>query len=277
MHAAAFAATGLAGWSYRAIDVPPHRLADALRGLVALDFVGCNVTLPHKIATAGLVDRLDDSARASGAVNTVVVEGGALVGADTDGEGLLRSLAWEVGWSPEGARALILGAGGSARAVACALSLAGADHVHVAARRAEAASALAAHVAALGRATASSGTLDTLAAPPLGFDVVVQATSYGLGVTADSRAWAEAVLRFALWTAGLRHGAVAVDLVYRPHDTAFLAAAARRGARTAHGIGMLLHQGALAFERWTGLEAPVDAMRAALDRAITGSGPTPAP
>ena len=136
MHNAAYAALGM-DWAYVPLAVPPERLTDALRGLAALGFAGVNVTIPHKQAVAGLVDELSDAARDAGSVNTVLVrDDGSLRGETTDGDGLLDAL----GELPDG-RAVVLGAGGSARSVVAALRSAGAD-VAVSARRPEAAGAL---------------------------------------------------------------------------------------------------------------------------------------
>lgn len=277
---AGFAALGL-DWRYVPLPTPPSRLADAVRGLAALGFVGANVTLPHKEAVAALVDALDQDARLAAAVNTLVVEGPPerprLTGHATDGAGFLASLREETGADPAGATVLLLGAGGGARGVAAALARAGAARIVVANRTADRAAAL---VEALGAAlVAARLPAPRLEAVPLepgalaphlrAADLVVQATSAGMAGGPDPSALPPIALE------ALPARAVVADLVYVPEVTPLLAAARRAGLRTLPGAGMLLHQGALAFERWTGRTAPLDAMRAALRAALAESPSTP--
>lgn len=256
---AAFSATGFDG-TYVRFPVEPHDLADAVRGLRALGVAGANITVPHKSAVLALLDSVDDEARGIGAVNTIVRlahapgrEGALLHGANTDVGGLVRALE-EAGAVLSGSRALVLGAGGAARAAVYGLARAGA-HVTVAARRAEAARSLCGDVLALSDAAALREALARA-------DLVVQATSATMHAGDDraARAFVDALPLDAL-----RPGALVTDLVYAPRDTALLVAARTHGARTLDGTAMLLHQGALAFELWTGLRAPLDVMRAALD------------
>ena len=236
---AAFAAAGVDA-SYVRFPVAPDALADAVRGLRALGIAGANVTVPHKTSVLPLLDSVDDAARAIGAVNTVVRgEDGRLHGLNTDAGGLVRALV-EAGARLEGARALVLGAGAE---------------VTVAARRQEAARALWHDALSLSDDTGLRTALTRA-------DVVVHATSATL-LGDDDRATRLFLAQLPL--EALRPGTLITDLVYTPRDTALLRAARAHGARTLDGTAMLLHQGALAFERWTGLPAPLEAMRAALD------------
>ena len=283
MQAAAFRAAGLP-WSYTAWDVPPGDLAAAL-AQVRSDpaWAGVNLTIPHKEAVLPLLDRVDPAARRLGAVNTVVREDdGTLVGYNTDGAGFLRDLE-EHGLPAgqlAGRRALILGAGGAARAVAFALLDVGMD-VILANRTEERAAALARDLERAGaqgrRAPGPRVQVLTLDDPRLpavaaGCWLVVNATSAGMPPQ-------EGIDPLPA-TCRPHPGQVFYDLVYRPAVTPFLARAAAAGARAIGGLGMLLHQGAAAFEHWTNRPAPVAAMRAALEAALAGrdaAGTGPAP
>lgn len=239
IHNAAFAAAGL-DWVYVAFAVAPGRGADAVRSLPTLGIGGINVTMPHKVDAARACDELTTVARALGSVNTVVVrDDGSCLGASTDGEGFLRSLTDE-GLDPAGRSVLVLGAGGAARAVADALIRVGA-RVTVASRRPEAARALAAAVA--------GAEVSAWPSSPAGdMEIVVNATPIGMGD--DAGIPIEPVA-----------GQWIVDLVYHPLETGLLRKATETGARPIGGLGMLVHQAALAFELWTGLPAPLSAMR----------------
>jgi shikimate dehydrogenase len=258
MHNAAFAALGL-DWAYVPWPVGPERLGEALKGLRALtNFAGANVTVPHKEAILPYLDGLTAEARAVGAVNTIVREADRLTGHTTDGAGLLADLAEALGFPPRGARIVIVGAGGAARAAAFALAAAGARRVTILNRSAERARALAADV---GRATPA---VETVAYPLHQYpadqilgsaDLVINATSVGLHAGDHS----------PLDLGPCRPPTVAHDLVYNPPETGFLREARARGLRAVNGLGMLVHQGAAAFSLWTGRPAPTDVMRRALD------------
>jgi shikimate dehydrogenase len=241
---AAFEAAGL-DWAYLAFEVPPGGAVDALAAMRAFRLRGLSVTMPHKDAVAGAVDELSDAARALGAVNCVVPRDGLLVGESTDGAGFIEALADDPGFDPAGRTCCVLGAGGAARAVIYALSRAGASEVVVVNRTADRAVTAAALAGPRGRA----GAPDDVA----GADFVVNATSVGMG---DDSA-------LPVDTALLRPGQVVVDLVYDPLETPLLAAARAAGATAVDGLGMLVHQAALAFTLWTGEQAPLDAMHAA--------------
>jgi shikimate dehydrogenase len=238
IHNAAYAAAGL-DWVFVALPVVAGHGAAAVRAMPVLGIAGMSVTMPHKADAATACDELTDDSAALGVVNTVVARpDGTLIGGSTDGEGLLRSLA-EAGLDVAGRTVLVLGAGGAARAAVRSLGLAGAT-VTVAARRRAAAEASAA--LAPGAAVAEPGER-----AGSGFDVVLNATPLGMAGELPP----VAVPGSGQW---------AVDLVYHPEETPFLAAAAAAGARTVGGLGMLVHQAALGFEAMTGCPAPLDAM-----------------
>ncbi|HSL59990.1 MAG TPA: shikimate dehydrogenase [Acidimicrobiales bacterium] len=250
IHNAAFAATGL-DWTYLAFDVEPGDAAAAVAAMRALGLGGLSVTMPHKAAVLDHLDRVSPEAAALGAVNCIVPDGGELVGHNTDGGGFVDSLAADAGFDPSGARCLVLGAGGAARAVVVALARAGAVEVVVVNRSAAPAERAAALAGAVGRV---GDPTDVRAA-----DLVVNATPVGMhggpnGSPVD--------------TTWLGPHQLVADLVYHPSTTPLLLAADERGARTLGGVGMLVHQAARAFELWTGRPAPIAAMRAAVDRSV---------
>ncbi|WP_217924202.1 shikimate dehydrogenase [Miltoncostaea oceani] len=245
MHNAAFRALRL-DWIYAAFPVEPARVEEAVHGLAAAGCAGLNVTIPHKRAAIAACSSVSEAVTAIGAANTLVPDGaGGFRGDNTDAAGFLRALDEQAPLDLAGADVLLIGAGGAARAVAFALRGRGA-RVRVANRTAAAAAELGDPVPFTGPA------LDTVAGQSA---LVVNATSLGLhgdDVPAE------------LPMAGIGRGQVVADIVYRPGGTPWLAAAAGRGARTVDGLGMLLHQGAAAFEQWTGQSPPVEVMREAL-------------
>ena len=277
MHNAAFAALGL-DWVYVSLPVPPERVGDAVRGLVALGFAGANVTVPHKQAVIPFLDELTPIARAIGAVNTIVVRpDGSLLGDSTDGAGFMADLRTHGVVAEEqksrGAEeqrgqdissrphlrtsALVLGAGGAARAVVYALAESGAA-VTIANRTPENAEKLRQDIAAA--LPGAAGRLQTcrwpddLAGEVAQAGLIVNTTSLGLH-DGDPLPW-DAAIPF-------RPGQVVYDLIYH-RPTELLALARSQGARALAGLGMLVRQGACAFELWTGQAAPVDTMLRAL-------------
>lgn len=249
IHNAAFEALGL-DWSYFAVSVPQGRAGDALAAMRSLHLAGLSVTMPHKAATAAGVDVLTERAEALGAVNCVAWRGTQLEGDSTDGPGFLDSLRVDHGWDPSGRRAVVLGAGGAARAVIAALAEAGATEVAVVARRPDRAAHAAGLAGSVGRVAEHDAVADA--------ELLVNATPVGMG---DDRA---VPVRPDL----LRTGQVVVDLVYDPVETGLLLAARERGALPVNGVGMLVHQAAHAFRRWTGEDPPVEVMSAAAVAAL---------
>lgn len=255
MHNAAFAATGL-NWVYVACHVSPSRLAGAVRGARDLGWVGLSLTVPHKVAALELVDRLDDEARVLGAVNTLrFTTDGCIEGFNTDGYGLVKALDEEFGLSLRGRHVLILGAGGGAgRALAMKCALEKAGRLYLANRTRERMEELYARVQATGIA-AEMLSLNEAGRVLGNVEVIINATSVGLR-SGDS-----------LLLQPHRHHYV-YDTIYNPPETALLRAARQVGARAANGLSMLLHQGARAWEIWTGRPAPVEVMRKALQTAV---------
>jgi shikimate dehydrogenase len=239
---AAFREVGL-DWRYVKLPVPPELFEETVRALPGSGYRGANVTIPHKHAALALADERSAAAAAIGAANTLLFgEDGRIQADNTDAPGFLAAL----GEDPAGKRALVLGAGGAGRAVAWALREAGAAEVGVWNRTADRAAALAhdlgvAHVERPGAC-----------------DLLVNATSVGL----DPPLEGDEALR-ALGLDTVDPPPVVVDLVYSDKPTALLAWACAGGSRTVDGLEVLVRQGALSFERWTGREAPLDVMRAA--------------
>lgn len=256
IHRAAFEAAGIDA-VYGRFHVRAEQLEAAIHGARALGICGLNVTLPHKESVMPLLDEVEDDARLIGAVNTIARQGERLIGLNTDAPGLVASLV-EAGAQTRGSRVVILGAGGAARAAAVGLARAGAASVRVLARRPQAASALATQLASALSFPMTSDALDVADA----FDdasLIVQASSATLDPAAG-----EALAAALPWERA--RDAAVVDLVYQPPRTAVLRAAERAGLHTIEGGGMLLHQAALAWTRWTGKQAPLAAMRKALER-----------
>jgi shikimate dehydrogenase len=257
MHRAAFAATGLNA-AYLPWAVVPARLPAAVGGLRSMEnLLGANVTVPHKEAIVPLLDGLTPEAEAVGAVNTLIPRDGRLVGDNTDGAGFLTALREELGCHPEGLSAAILGAGGAARAVAVALARGGARRLLLVNRTVSRAEELAGHLTT--HHPGCEVTVQTLHSswrvgqlPEI--RLLVNTTSVGLHPS-DPLLFDYESLPAQVWV---------LDLIYRPAETPLLRVARRRGCRAANGLGMLLYQGALALERWTGAPAPVQAMREAV-------------
>jgi shikimate dehydrogenase len=248
MQNAAFAHEAL-DWAYVPLRVDAAALDAALAGLAALSFAGANVTLPHKEAVAGRCDTLGQVAAACGSVNTVIVgPDGSLHGDSTDGEAVVQGV--EAAAGVRAGTALVLGAGGAARAVAAALAAAGMQ-VAIHARRPEAAAELAAALSGIGRVTA----VDAFPGPAP--DLVVNATPLG-GVSALTESPVEAD--------ALSDVRVVCDLAYRPdaRPTPLCAAARALGIPVVDGLEVLARQGAASFRLWTGRQAPLEVMRAAL-------------
>lgn len=260
MHNAAFRALGL-NCAYITLRVPKPTLANAIAGVRALGIAGLNVTIPHKISIISLLDELDESANLVGAVNTVKNNRGKLIGFNTDGEGALRALEEKIG-SVKGKEVVLLGAGGAARAIAFSLARVGA-RLTIANRTVPRAQALASaveqklstnvKVASLNRAELTKALKNV--------DVLINATSVGMHPKID-----KTLVRANM----MRRGLVVYDIVYQPLRTKLLREARRAGGKTIDGLGMLVHQGALAFEIWTGKRAPIKIMKAAAKRELRG-------
>jgi shikimate dehydrogenase len=257
MHNAALAELGMHDWHYQRLPVPPQLFAETTRALGGAGFRGANVTLPHKQAALALADEASSPAREIGAANTLTfADDGAIAAENTDAPGLISAL----GESPKGKRALVLGAGGSARAVVWALREEGASDIAIWNRTPARAEALAGELGA--RAVAA----------PVAAELLINCTSVGLeGPGSRSGVERSASDDPALNQLGLTFDQVGeysyvVDLVYHARSTPLVAAAEAHGARTVDGLEILVAQGALSLELWTGRRAPREVMaRAARD------------
>jgi shikimate dehydrogenase len=228
---------------YVPLPVRPEQLAQALRALPALGFRGCNLTLPHKQMALSVVDRVDALARRIGAINTVVVAAdGGLQGSNTDVYGFRESLHDAApDWDPAAGAAVVLGAGGAARAVVAALIEAGVAEIRLLNRTMARAQRMAEDLAA-GPSRIVISPWQSREAALDGAGLLVNTTSLGMAGEPD----------LDIDLAALPQSAIVVDIVYVPLETSLLAAARRRGHRTIDGLGMLLHQGRPGFEAWFG-------------------------
>jgi shikimate dehydrogenase len=252
---AAFAAAGLDA-RYASLEVEVAALPDAVLGLRGLGVKGAHVTVPHKVAIVPLLDRLTDAARLAGAVNCIKREGDTLVGDNTDGKGFLSSLRNVT--EPKGKSAVVIGAGGAARAIVAELALAGAKRITVVNRTLARAEEIASSVGA----PCEPAQLTDPWTVPADAEIVVQATTVGMD---DS----EARLPLA-WPDG---PGFAADVVIAPARTAFLRDAEAAGRQTLEGLGMLVEQALVGFHWWTGVEPDADAMREALVRELGAAAP----
>ena len=248
--------------AYQAYQVAPDSLAEFFQDLRQPDFLGINVTVPHKEAVIPYLDEVDDWATAAGAVNTIVNRDGRLSGHNTDGSGFLRALKDGADFYPEDSRVLVLGAGGAARGVILALVRDGIADLTVANRTLERAQRLADLAQSDGissRAIPLSGQELTDAAANA--DLIVNCTTIGMSHGPDEAG-------SPLSHSQIPSTALVNDLVYNPLETPLLREAERAGAGVLGGIHMLVYQGAASFEMWTGKDAPVDVMLAAATKAM---------
>jgi len=259
MQEAGFRELGL-NWRYLTVEVPPANLREAILGARAFGMRGLNLTIPHKVAVMQYLDEIAPDAAVIGAVNTVRHEGSRLIGENTDGKGFLRGVRADAGVDPKGRRAVVLGAGGAARAIVAELALAGAAEVLVVNR-------------SVGRGRAMAADLAAKTGCPIRFepwrgiypvsaaaDLLVNATSIGLFPDIDAMP--------AVDLSAARRGMLVADVVFNPPETPLLAAARRRGLPTLDGLSMLVWQGVIGFQLWTGREAPANVMKQALARAL---------
>lgn len=259
MQNAAFQASGLNS-VYVPFSPEPGQIEAAVKGIRALGLAGVNVTVPYKEAVMPYLDDLTTEAVLCGAVNTIINWQGKLTGHNTDGAGFISDLRGTFGFEPSRGTALVLGAGGSARAVAVSLAGAGCRELALVNRSRDRASKLAAGVTAATGVPVRVFPWDDghpeLAAFARRAILLVNCTPVGMSGKQDAA--------FPLPRDLPGPGQMAYDLVYNPSRTPFMLLAERNGAKTANGLGMLLHQGALAFTAWTGIEAPLETMRRVL-------------
>jgi shikimate dehydrogenase len=261
MHNAAFMALGL-DYIYVPFRVPPRHLAAAVQGMRALSIRGLNVTIPYKVKVIPLLDEIDSPARSIGAVNVIVNDSSVLKGYNTDAEGFMRALK-EHGVEVRGKTAVILGSGGAARAVCFALSAAGAGLI-ILNRTSGRAARLVGEIMKTAGHPAEAMPLDrpNITTALKKGHILVNTTSVGMSPEPD-----ETLVKGDL--IGPQH--TVVDIVYNPVETRLLKDAAKAGAATVNGLDMLVWQGALAFEKWTGHKAPVDIMRKTAIEALKGT------
>ncbi|HBM60645.1 MAG TPA: shikimate dehydrogenase [Citreicella sp.] len=250
---AAFRHHGLP-WRYINCEVAPEDLGAAVAGARAMGWRGFNCSIPHKVAVIDHLDGLGESARIIGAVNTIVARDGKLIGENTDGKGFVRALRQIC--DPAGHRAVVLGAGGAAKAVAVELALAGVTHLTIVNRSAARGETLARLITEKTPAEAVYHPWDNTFAIPAGTRIVVNATSVGLYPDVEA-------------TPDIDHDSLQPDMVvadgiHNPPRTRLLQAAQARGCRTADGLGMLVGQGVIGLKYWTGIDANAEVMRQAL-------------
>jgi shikimate dehydrogenase len=264
MQEAGFRAAGL-DWRYLTVEVAPADLADAVRGARAFGMRGFNLTIPHKVAVMEHLDEIAPSAVVIGAVNTVVRDDrGRLVGENTDGKGFLRGVRADAGVDPKGRRAVVLGAGGAARAIATELALAGASDVLVVNRSVERGERMAADLAARTASAIRFEPWRGVYRVPEDAGLFVNATSIGLYPAVDDMP--------AVDFAGASDELLVCDAVFNPPETKLLAAAKSRGLRVLDGLSMLVYQGVIGFELWTGRSASERVMKDALRAALCQAG-----
>ena len=267
MHNAAFAALGL-NWRYLAFEVDPKNLRAAIAGARAMNFAGLNLTVPHKLLAVDLVDELDASAKTWGAVNTIRFEVQRpkskdqspkirAIGFNTDADAIATSLRDDLNIKLRGAKVLLLGAGGAGRTAALKLVAENVAELFLVNRTASKAEAIAGEIKKQFPAVKVSAGY-----PKSKVDLLLNATSLGLKAE-DASPLDEKQF-------SLKQTAAVYDMIYRPAETRLLAAARAAGGKTANGIGMLVHQGAKAFEIWTGQPAPVAVMRRAVEGWVYG-------
>ena len=247
-------------WRYLTIEVYPEDLADAFKGLRAMNMQGINLTIPHKVEVLKYLDDIAEDAQLMGAVNTVRREGNKLIGENTDGKGFLRSLRDDAGIDPAGKRVVVLGAGGAARAMTVELALAGAARITVVNRSTERGQNLVNLLNEKTPVVAEFVEWNSTYAIPEDTDVVANATSIGLFPNINDKPEIDYNT--------IMPNMVVCDVIPNPPHTPFLKEAEARGAKSLDGLGMLVYQGAIGFKMWTGLDAPVEVMHRALAEAF---------
>ena len=256
MHNAAFAALGL-NWRYLAFEVDPKNLRAAIEGARTMNFAGLNLTVPHKLLAVDLVDELDASAKTWCAVNTIKFENGRAIGFNTDADGLANSLREDLQIELRGKKVLLLGAGGAGRTAALKLAAENVAELFLVNRTASKAEEIAGEIK-------KQFPLVKVAVgyPKAQIDLLLNATSLGLkpddGSPLDEKHFS------------LKQTRAVYDMIYKPAETKLLVAAKVADCKTANGIGMLVGQGAKAFEIWTGQPAPVAVMRRAVEGSVYG-------
>ena len=261
MHQAALDHAGIDA-TYDAWGTPPSALARGVAMLRGDDYLGANVTVPHKQAVMEHLDEIDELATRIGAVNTIVNEGGRLLGSNTDAAGFIDSLKDESGLSPSGLDTVLVGAGGAARAAAYALAMEGAASLTIANRTLDRARTLADEMCQMGLAAQALGLDDVeLRDRCMEAQLIVNSTSMGM-LHSPAEGLSPVPAEF------IRPRVVVYDMVYNPADTPLLKIARSGGAKVAGGLLMLVYQGAASFRQWTGRPASTRVMLEAARRAL---------
>ena len=259
IHNAAIAALGL-DYVYVPFHVEPDNLGAAIEGFKATNVVGINVTIPHKQNVMSYLDEISREATLIGAVNTLIFRDGAIIGENTDAPGFLHAMQEDGFDVPQGEAAVVIGAGGSARAIVVALALAGVQTICITNRTVSRAVALATDLSEkTGVSIYGIGLDDSKLPHAVGTSqLIVNTASTSMDVS-------HPLLIDPEW---LEPQSIVYDIVYTPPETRLLQAAAEKNCHTIGGLGMLVHQGAIAFEKWTGINPPVEIMRQALQGAF---------
>ena len=255
---AAYAAKGL-NYRYLTIKVLPEDLETAMAAVRVLGMKGINLTMPHKVKVLAYLDELSEAASIIGAVNTVIHKDGRLYGENTDGKGFVTALK-NAGMSLEGKRVTVLGAGGAARAISVECALNGAEHITIINRNTERGGELAALLNEKTDCRAVFLPWEKEMKIPEDTEILINGTSAGFSPNVNDRPDID--------YSSVTEKMCACDVVFNPAETVFLKEAAKRGAKTVTGLGMLVQQAALNFTLWTGEEAPVDVMEEALRREM---------
>lgn len=253
---AAFEHHGL-HWRYVNMEVTPADLGAAVRGAKAMGFRGFNCSLPHKVAVIQHLDSLGESAEVMGAVNCVVRRDGKFVGENTDGKGFLKSLRTAI--DPKGKSVVLFGAGGAARAIAVELGLAGTQRITIVNRSESRGAELVGLLRDKLKVDANLVVWPKNYAVPAGTDIVINGTSIGLYAPES---------RLDLDINSLKAGMVTADVVFSPVRTRFLDESAARGCLAVDGLGMLVNQGVVGIQYWTGIDPDAAVMRKALEAAM---------
>ncbi|WP_026674611.1 shikimate dehydrogenase [Alkalihalobacterium bogoriense] len=241
---------------YHAFNVEETQLEKAVAGIKALGIAGFNVTIPHKVAIMKYLDEIDDEAKKIGAVNTVVVEDGKLIGYNTDGRGYLESLLDVTGLTLQQKSVLVIGAGGAARAIVTVLVSHGVGDVTICNRTKEKANTLASET--MTKSISIQDAEQQLAT----FDLIINTTSVGMSPKINE---------MPLSLEKMKEGTVVSDLIYNPLETKLLKEAKKKNALIVEGVGMFVGQGALAFEKWTGIQPDRNKMKERVLKELGGS------
>ena len=247
--------------NYEALHVLPEQLADAIQWLRSIDFIGANITIPHKVNVMKYIDEIDQHALAIGAVNTLVNHNGYITGYNTDGLGYIHSLQHETATQLSNKHVLLVGAGGAARAIAYEFAQAGVKRIQIANRSVERANELAAliHASCHSICEVEVISLEQIEDVINDQHIVVNLTPIGMTPNVDQT---------PIPLEWLHSKLIVSDTVYTPLETKLLQLAKQKGAQIHRGLGMFIHQGAIAFEHWTKQKAPIEPMRQIVEQQL---------